>query len=473
MTETDRSTGRSYKVLLLVSSLITFAYLLVSASQENFFTEWRQHQRRYRSLLLDKANDDHSRKIARGFRIELQQVVLPELGRIDRCLSCHLGVDNPRMNDVSQPYRSHSAPALERHPLGKFGCTVCHQGQGRAVVSEEAKHEKHWSAWLLPLPYTQASCGVCHDPMAIKDRGAPVLARGYELFMERGCLSCHRLRERGGSFGPALDGVGRKDRHFFPMAHLEGEHTVVNWLYEHFLDPQAVVPGSRMKKTPLTPEDARALTTYMLSLQEVNLPEEYLPADKYKALYETVHPPLADGEVLYRAFCYGCHEESVVGDTDAILGKELPAVRNPHYLSRISDESLAFIIRRGRPGTEMPAWREDVGGLRDEESEAIVAYLAKSRLVVSEETFVVSKPQDAEAGKALFGEMCALCHGEDGRGDVGPSVVDAVFQEVYDDRLLGLTIRDGIDDTEMPSFREMDLSDQEISDIMAYIRTLK
>jgi mono/diheme cytochrome c family protein len=462
-----------YKTILLASSLVALGYLLAAASWENFFTEWRQHQRRYRSLLVEKADDDHSRKIAKSFRIELQQAVLPALGRMDRCISCHLGMDNPRMKGVPQPYSYHPGPHLEDHPIGQFGCTICHQGQGRAVVSGEAKYDEHWSSWLLPLPYTEASCGVCHDPLALEDKGAPLLALGYRLSRERGCFSCHRLGERGGGFGPALDGVGSKDKHFFPMSNLVGEHTVANWLYEHFLDPQAVVPESRMKKTPLTPEEARALTIHMLSLQDVILPEEYLPADKYKALFEARHPPLADGESLYSQFCYGCHEEAAVGDTDPILKKELPAVRNPHYLSRISDEALAFIIRRGRPGTEMQAWREDAGGLREEEIEAIVAYIAESRRGFSEETFVPSKPQDAEVGEALFAENCALCHGEDGRGDVAPGLADPVFQEIYDDRLLGLTIRDGIEDTQMPSFREMDLSDQEISDIMAFIRTLK
>jgi mono/diheme cytochrome c family protein len=462
-----------YKTILLASSLVALGYLGAAASWENFFMEWRQHQRRYRSILSERADDEHSRKIAKSFRIEMQQAVLPELGRTDRCLSCHLGVDNPRMKDVPQPYTFHPGPHLEQHPIGRFGCTACHRGQGRAVVSEEAKRDEHWSSWLLPLPYTEASCGVCHDPLALEDKGAPLLALGYRLSMERGCFSCHRSGERGGSFGPALDGVGSKDKHFFPMSLLEGEHTVENWLYEHFLDPQAVVPGSRMKKTPLTPEEARALTVYMLSLQTVQLPEEYLPSDKYKALFEARHPPLADGETLYRQFCYGCHEEAVEGDTDMILEKELPAVRNPHYLSRISDEALAFIIRRGRPGTEMQAWREDAAGLREEEIQAIVAYLAESRESFSEETFVALKPQDAETGQALFADNCAACHGEDGRGDVAPGLADPVFQEVYDDRLLGLTIRDGIDDTQMPSFSEMGLSHQEISDIIAYIRTLR
>jgi mono/diheme cytochrome c family protein len=467
------STERLYKALLLVASLVTFGYLLASALVENYFMEWHHHQREYRTLLFEKADDDHSRKIANNFRIELQQAVLPELDRVDRCLSCHLGADNPRMKGVPQPYGFHPEPYLEQHPIGRFGCTPCHQGQGRAIQSEQAKRDEHWAAWLLPLPYTEASCGVCHDAEALEDRGAPLLALGSRLFRERGCFSCHRLGERGGSFGPALDRVGRKDKHFFPMEHLAGEHTVVNWLYEHFLDPQAVVPESRMKKTPLTPEEARALTIHMLSLQDRNLPKEILAPDKYRALYESRYPPLADGETLYMQFCYGCHEEAVIGDTDPILEKELPAIRNPHYLSRISDQALKLFIRRGRPGTEMPAWRKDAGGLEDAEIDAIVSYLARSREYVSEETFVPLEPQDVEAGKEIFAEMCALCHGEDGRGDVAPGLTDPVFQEVYDDRLLGLTIRDGIEETQMLSFREMDLSDQDISDVMAYIRTLR
>jgi len=76
--------------------------------------------------------------------------------------------------------------------------------------------------------------------------------------------------------------------------------------------------------------------------------------------------------------------------------------------------------------------------------------------------------------KNLYLENCAACHGEDGRGDVAPGLADPVFQEVYDESLLGLTIRDGIEETEMPPFGEtgMELTDQEISNIMAFIRTL-
>lgn len=469
--DTPHSHERFYKYLLLCSSLVALVFLVASAFVENYSADWRQEQREYRELLFDVATDDNSRRIANRFRIELQQVVLPEIDRVDRCLSCHLGVDNPRMEGAPQPFSFHSGPFLFDHPVGSFGCTLCHRGQGRSVVSEEAKYDEFWGEWLLPLPYTQASCGVCHDALALESSGAPGLARGFRLFKERGCRSCHRVGDRGGNFGPALDDIGLRNRHFFPMAGLSGEHTIENWLYEHFLDPQEVVPGSRMKKTPLTDEQARDLTIYMLSLQDVNLPREFLAADKYKSLFEERYSPLVDGEMLYNEFCFGCHEESVVGEEDDILEKEIPAIRNPHYLSRLSDSALELIIRRGRPGTEMPAWNLDTGGLRDQEIKALVDYLAQSREYVSEETFEILTPQDSETGEELYADWCSDCHGEAGRGDTAPSLMDPIFQEVYDDRLLGLTIRDGIDDTGMDSWGS-DLTVQEISDIIAYIRTL-
>lgn len=46
-----------------------------------------------------------------------------------------------------------------------------------------------------------------------------------------------------------------------------------------------------------------------------------------------------------------------------------------------------------------------------------------------------------------------------------------MFQEVYDDRLLGLTIRDGTDNTGMVSLCEEGFSDQDFFDVIAYIRS--
>ena len=86
---------------------------------------------------------------------------------------------------------------------------------------------------MLPAPLTQSSCGVCHDPQHLADRGAPLLAAGLGSFQAEGCLGCHKLGGRGGVLGPALDREGDKVPHSFSFAHLEGEKNVWTWQREH------------------------------------------------------------------------------------------------------------------------------------------------------------------------------------------------------------------------------------------------
>ncbi len=123
--------------------------------------------------------------------MRLRQVVVPDLGRVDRCVICHLGLDDPRMTDVPQPFKAHPQSLIEDHDIEIFGCTVCHLGQGRATNTREAHATVEGVSWerpLLPAPLTQSSCGVCHDPEHLRHRGAPLLAAGLEHFRAEGCL---------------------------------------------------------------------------------------------------------------------------------------------------------------------------------------------------------------------------------------------------------------------------------------------
>ena len=112
----DNRQVRLMKVVLLVSSLATLLLLVGAAWQENFRGPWREFQRDYRIRLIDTATDDRARRAADSFRIEHKQLYLPELGAIDRCTTCHLGVENPQMTDAPQPLTVHSGDLLARHP---------------------------------------------------------------------------------------------------------------------------------------------------------------------------------------------------------------------------------------------------------------------------------------------------------------------------------------------------------------------
>lgn len=85
---------------------------------------------------------------------------------------------------------------------------------------------------------------------------------------------------------------------------------------------------------------------------------------------------------------------------------------------------------------------------------------------------------DARAGKGLFDQHCATCHGPRGRGDgleiAGANVADlasAATQRKLNVELLA-TIHEGRPGKVMPSW-EYRLSKEQSRDLLAYIRTLR
>jgi cytochrome c1 len=467
------------KVTLTISSLVTLVLLLVAAIDETYLTEWRGHQREYRRILLAKARDDQERTLARRFQVEMRQIVVPDLSRVDRCTCCHLGLDDPRMADVAQPFAAHPSGLLDTHDVDAFGCTSCHEGQGWATSKEDAhadEEEVFWERPLLPSPLNQSACGVCHDAASLGERGAPVLARGLALFREHGCRGCHKLGGRGGPHGPPLDKVADKAKHSLAFAHVEGEHTVWNWHVEHLADPQKIVPGSKMPPTEVEDDEMQALTTYLLSLRTTNLTERLTPPDRYEERYRILHPAPLSGAELSQEFCFACHGEGVETILHDTLSIAIPSIRNPDFLAVASEEFLFSNIHDGRPETDMPAWRQDAAGLTDGEIHRLVVYLldgTERRMV----DFAPAPTVDEENGKMLFEENCSACHGVARDADVCCSWLGAPgFQQTFSDALMGHTIKFGREGTLMNPYGEEaggDLTDKEISDLVAYIRMMK
>ena len=135
------------KSSLAIGSLATLVLLLAAAAQENYFAEWRDVQRDYRRTLLSKAEDEGQVKAARRFGVEIRQIVVSDLDRVDRCVTCHLGLDDPRMAEEPQPFTSHPGDYLKDHDVDRFGCTICHLGQGRSTESLEAHATDAGVSW--------------------------------------------------------------------------------------------------------------------------------------------------------------------------------------------------------------------------------------------------------------------------------------------------------------------------------------
>jgi len=467
--------SRLYRWLLLGSSLVSLVFLVLAAVQENYFSQWQVVQRQYQSLLKDKATDERGQELYRSFRVELRQVSVPGLNAVDRCVSCHVGIDDPRMTDVPQPFAVHPGDILEKHPVDRFGCTVCHQGQGPATNFLDAKAEDaFWDYPLLTAELTQSSCLSCHDPERIPARQVELLVAGRQLYEEKSCGSCHRLEGRGGTLGPVLDDVGSKTRHQLTMVNLDPPHTTWRWHQAHFRDPAGLVPGSQMKNPTVTEREALALTVYMLAWRQRDVPESYLAPDKIEQKFRAFHPQPLGGEQVYRQYCLACHGDGTFGQWNKTFQRFIPAVRGPGLRAVATPDYLEANIAQGRPGTLMPSWHRQAGGLLPEELRAVVAYLQRGE---TERVVAGSRvPRgDPDHGERLFAQNCIGCHGPAGRGGAAPELANPTFQQAATDEFIVTTIRFGRKETAMPAFQRpgvAGLTDAELADLLAYLRQL-
>jgi cbb3-type cytochrome c oxidase subunit III len=467
--------SRIYRWMLLVASIVTIVFLVGAAVEENYLAQWKVIQRQYRNLLEAKATDARGQELLARFKIERKQVTVPALGTVDRCISCHNGIDDPRMTDVSQPNRVHPGHILDKHPVDRFGCTVCHHGQGAAMTFREAKADDvFWDYPLLPPNMTEATCSTCHDPVKLPPGEAPLLLAGMKLYQEKSCGSCHKLGGRGGTLGPALDNEGSKTRHQLIMTNLKPPHTTWNWQLAHFRDPDKVVDASLMRNPTVTQREALALTVYMLSQWKRDVPESYLAPDKIEQKYRELHPAPLTGEQVYQQYCTACHGSGTFSRWDKKFKRFVPAIRGVSLATTARGEYLRSNIEQGRPGTQMPAWGPHAGGLMPEEITAVIEYLRNGAALAAGSTSSLPTG-DAQRGLTLFLRNCNGCHGMNGRGGIAPEIGNPVFQQAASDAFIVTTIQNGRVGTAMPAFQRKEapaLSDQDIADVLAYLRTL-
>ena len=133
----QEAVSRKLSFLCVACGLIVLV-LLGTAAIRDSRREWMPHQAVYKEMLLKRISRDRNPsfydRIA-AMEPELKQVVIDEWGAIDRCTTCHMAIDDPSFADAMQPLRTHPKPELlRRHPVEKFGCTICHGGQGLATT---------------------------------------------------------------------------------------------------------------------------------------------------------------------------------------------------------------------------------------------------------------------------------------------------------------------------------------------------
>lgn len=183
------------------------------------------------------------------------------------------------------------------------------------------------------------------------------------------------------------------------------------------------------------------------------------------------------GEKLFARHCSSCH------GVDGKGGVGVPLAL-PSFLNSVSDEYLRKTIRYGRPGRIMPAFEN----LSDAQLNAIAKHLRSwsDKPAPVENTTVVKG--NSKNGKQLFAKYCVQCHGEEGRGGKGtgvtfsrkrdlpiiaPALNNAGFLASASDTMIRDTITFGREGTPMTSMLVIGLSENDINDLVSYIRSME
>lgn len=183
------------------------------------------------------------------------------------------------------------------------------------------------------------------------------------------------------------------------------------------------------------------------------------------------------GQVLFSENCVACHQEGGTGRPGTA-----PSLTNKELLHAASDQFLLETIRDGRQDTPMPAFGEMMDPKTD--IPAIIAYL---RTFASEPNVgdTIDKDRmamgDPRLGKRWFEQVCAGCHGPRGEGYAGEGSGTAIgkkgFLSKASDGFIRYIVKHGRSNTPMRGFQGADglanLNDQEIDDIISYLRILE
>jgi hypothetical protein len=204
--------------------------------------------------------------------LKVRQIVMERLNRVDRCTTCHLGAEDAKYANLPLPFKY--CPLTETHLPKKFGCSLCHGGEGSGIETKTAHGEgSRTHSPRLKGEYLQASCGKCHLEEYLY--AAPLLLVGKRLYEHYGCGDCHKLYRRGRRAGPDLEKIASKRIDEFEWGKDRGEKSFVRWIFLHFKNPKEFQEDSKMTDYRMSEENAKALTVYMLSMTDERYPSDY------------------------------------------------------------------------------------------------------------------------------------------------------------------------------------------------------
>ncbi len=415
--------SKRLRIAFAVFSVLFLAALAVSPVKD-LTREWKRYKRDYARYAESRPD---TKRLLMDFHPDIDQIWLPDLDVVDRCVTCHLGITQASLLDssVPQPFRAH--PPIP-HRILDWGCVICHRGQGLATEVKEA-HEttSAWEQPLLPVPYIQASCGVCHRSDIPE---TPRLNQGRQILIDLNCVGCHKLEgiNRPAMLGPDLTNIGTKVSREWIYKWLKEPRTILDSNGNTTVDGYESEEEPRMPKFRLDESELRALSGYLSSLE--SRPVEAYTFDPRVVAAWAKRPDLVDqGEVRFRQmFCTTCHSIAVTraGETKLIggdIGPELTKIG-----SKVNPDWLVAWLRNPQGYLRhslMPRY-----GWSDEDLYKVTHYMLAS---LTDPDLLSNVPKlgtptaaEIQLGKRLFVEKgCSSCHAVEGikpQTDFGPDL---------------------------------------------------
>lgn len=270
---------------------------------------------------------------------KIKQLWLQDFGVTDRCITCHQGADKPGFGNAPQPFKTHSGDYLERHPVEKYGCVICHGGQGPALTVYDAHGEvENWKEPLLKGRYAQSSCMNCHFigpelPVSAGLSGASTFTEGWRLFRDYSCIGCHKLSgyERPEHISPSLTFVGSKVKR--------------DWLVRWLKNPKDYSRKTKMPRFTLNDEEINYIADYLMSLQSSRSITgrgvlQYAPTTRPISFNKH---DIKNGEKLVNSLgCLGCHMIGEKGNAFAPEFTDIGDKVKPEWLYEFLKKPKAY-----------------------------------------------------------------------------------------------------------------------------------
>ncbi len=369
---------RKYFALL---SVVMFMVLAISPLKD-FFRQWRFIQYRYNTLVAGLPQK------VQPVDIGIKQIWNQKFDRVDRCVTCHLGIEVSALDTAPQPFRTH--PKVY-HDIEDFGCTICHEGQGAATEYKESIGKvKYWDKPIFPTAFMEASCAKCHKEENVPQ--APVLNLGRKLLRESNCVGCHKIPDYEKQWVPHLDGIGSK----------VNRQWLVNWLK----NPKAYFANTKMPNFFLSEDEVNNLSDFLMSEKGFvdSVQMDPLPAMLTSATDAQKAKLVELGSTRFKeARCISCHAINGKGGYVATdLGK---------IASKASEQWLYNYIKNPKkfsPDVLMPKYR-----FTEEELIGVVAYIESEFVDYDLEAPPPHTPDPDyyEKGIAVFRKYnCSGCH---------------------------------------------------------------